>query len=411
MTELQQVLKRIDRGFSRASGSLDPVHCVAQRLGVLPPPGRTAIIGGTNGKSSTALVLERLLQGSGGRVGTTISPHVERFNERIRIGGREAYDYEIAGAMERVLDSLEGEMLSYFDIVTLTALEMFRSANLDFAVLEVGLGGRLDATNVVDSDLAVVTNVALDHQEFLGSDRERIGFEKAGIFRRKSTVVIGDATPPESLLGRARELDCKTVLFGQDYFARVLPGGKVVLHLEVDGTAKNIEFQMPPALHLSSICTACQAASHLLNNMSREVLEPALQLNLPGRWEFAHYGGREWLLDVAHNPAAVEDLADRVKKIFPKRQVHCLFAARLDKDVIGMLNAMRPTASTIAMTELDDRYAADVPHLGNNCSIITPLPLGQAVRHLIESSEEGDLIVVFGSFALVGRIRKELRAC
>lgn len=401
----------MDSGFSRAGGSLDSVRRVADRLGALPQSAHTAIIGGTNGKGSTAVTLERLLQASGGRVGTTISPHLDRFNERIRIEGQEVDDDQLAIAMESVLRVAGEERLSYFDYATLAAILMFKQSNVEYAVLEVGMGGRLDATNVVDADVAVITNIAIDHQAVLGPDRNSIGREKAGIFRRSKTVVVGESNPPESLVARAEELDCKILVLGRDYFAEVLPRGNISLHLHVNGSEERFVTQAPKHLHLSNFCAACQAASCLLKDMSSQFLESALQVKLPGRRELASYGGRKWLLDVAHNPAAAEELSRWIREHFPEKKVHCIFAAKREKDVIGMMNAMLSIVTTMAMTELGDGFTTEMRHLCNKCSMITPVALEQAVSYLIESSEEGDLVVVFGSFALVAKIRKELQAC
>ena len=211
-------LERI--GVEHPSGvlrGLDGVYEVAARLCVLPPAPNAIVVAGTNGKGSTVVFTEQLLLAADQSVGTTTSPHIHTFNERIRLNGIAAQDARIVAAFEAI-DGCRGDVaLSYFEYAILAALRTIAEAQLAYAVLEVGLGGRLDAVNVVDADVAVITSIGLDHQEYLGETREAIGAEKAGILRHGVPLVVGEPAPPESVLARAAELDVPTYLAGRDF--------------------------------------------------------------------------------------------------------------------------------------------------------------------------------------------------
>ncbi|HEY3731922.1 MAG TPA: Mur ligase family protein, partial [Steroidobacteraceae bacterium] len=188
--------------------SLERVRAVAQRLQLLTQPSPAVIIAGTNGKGSTATTLAALLRACGQRVGLFTSPHLLRYRERIQVDGVPSADATLVTAFERIERARGGTSLTFFEYNTLAALQIFREAAVDRMVLEVGLGGRLDATNIIDAEVAVLCSVGLDHREYLGSTVQHIGLEKAGVFRRGKPVVLGDAELPTSVWDRARELDC-----------------------------------------------------------------------------------------------------------------------------------------------------------------------------------------------------------
>src|SRR5579859_454571 len=196
---------------------LDRVRAVWQRMGAQPPARRVITVGGTNGKGSTVAMLEAMLTAGGQRVGCYTSPHLLRYNERIRIEGREAGDEALVASFERI-EAARGEIpLTYFEFGTLAALDLFARAGLDVAVLEVGLGGRLDAVNIIDADVAVVTTVDLDHMDWLGPDRDRIGVEKAGIARAGRPVIVGEADPPLGLLQALERIGARVERAGVDF--------------------------------------------------------------------------------------------------------------------------------------------------------------------------------------------------
>src|SRR5690625_4098866 len=197
---------------------LGRVRTVLSSMGLREPPFRVVTVGGTNGKGSVVAFLSALLRRSGqGPIGTYTSPHLRDYRERIVVEGTMVGAGELVAAFEAVDKARGGTHLSYFEFTTLAALEVFRRAGVAFAVLEVGLGGRLDAVNALDADAAAVVSVGLDHQQWLGNDRDSIGCEKAGIVRRGKVAVIGDRDPPSGLLGTAREQGAELCLIGQDF--------------------------------------------------------------------------------------------------------------------------------------------------------------------------------------------------
>ena len=205
----EQHVKDIDMG-------LDRMNLMIDRLGLGNPDHKVITVAGTNGKGSTCVATEQLLLSHGLRVGTTLSPHVFRFNERIRVQGIELSDQDICESFEIIESARDGLPLTYFEFSSLAALVVFDQADLDIAILEIGLGGRLDAFNVVDADVAVITSIGYDHQEFLGDSLEEIGAEKAGIFRSKQTVVLG-ANMPESVHQLSNLNQCEQSSFGIDF--------------------------------------------------------------------------------------------------------------------------------------------------------------------------------------------------
>ncbi|HEY1140496.1 MAG TPA: Mur ligase family protein, partial [Lysobacter sp.] len=202
---------------------LDRIRVVAQAL-KLGRPGKVVItVGGTNGKGSTVAFIESIARAAGWKVGAYTSPHLLAYNERVRIDGADASDDALIEAFE-VIEAARGDtQLTYFEYGTLAALWLFERAKLDLAILEVGLGGRLDATNIVDADIAVITTVDLDHQDYLGDDREQIGAEKVGIARAWKPLVLGDDDPPSSVLGHAYRIGAPTWRIANDFFFKPLP--------------------------------------------------------------------------------------------------------------------------------------------------------------------------------------------
>ncbi len=200
---------------------LERVRAVAARLALLPPAGRTVLVGGTNGKGSTASFLASIAQAHGERVGLFTSPHLWRYQERITIDGLEIEDAQLCAAFEQIEAARGKESLTYFEFNALAALLAFRAGKVDFSVLEVGLGGRLDATNIVDADLAVLCSVGLDHCDWLGSTLESIGAEKAGIFRAGRPVVLGSSDMPVTVGKALAALGCKVLTAERDFSWRI----------------------------------------------------------------------------------------------------------------------------------------------------------------------------------------------
>ena len=391
------------RGVKRG---LEHVREVAAKLDVLPPAGTTIVVAGTNGKGSTTAFAEQLLLAGGHSVGTTMSPHVHRFNERIRIGGTEATDAMIVDALETV-DGARGDTeLSYFEYAVLAALVAIRRAEVDFAVLEVGLGGRLDAVNVVDADVAVITSIGLDHQEYLGNTRELIGAEKAGIVRRGRPLVFGDGSPPVSVLDRARVLGAPVLKAGRDFGS----GGRT-LWLREHG--RRLEFAYAPdaAIHAVNGATALQAV-RLAGHVAAQghVDTAAAKARNAGRFEVAEADGATWVLDVAHNPDGARFLARQLRERFAGRLIHAIIGCLDDKDVGGIVSSLQPVVTDIAFADTGTarsrtgdsmRRAACQPS-----AFAGSLPA--AMAHFRSRRGGNGVILVCGSFDLVERARDRL---
>lgn len=297
--------KVIDLGLER-------VRTVAVRLdaelggGLLTPKAQTILIAGTNGKGSCVASLAALLTHRGKKVGCYTSPHLQRYNERICINGLQASDADLCRAFAAI-DRARGEIsLSYFEFGTLAAYWLMAQATLDVWVIEVGLGGRLDATNILDADIAIITSIALDHEAFLGDTRELIAVEKFGIVRAHSYFICADEDPPRSLREGVTQLGCPAVWAGRD-FAWSQDEGAVEIRLPNQPAVRLPRLQLP-APSVAAALMAC-AQLGLLGDLA--TLVPVLSASrLAGRWQRFTWQGLEILLDVAHNPASTQALAD-----------------------------------------------------------------------------------------------------
>ncbi len=395
---------------------LDRVRRVAERLALPAPAPQVFTIAGTNGKGSTAAAIEAVLRNSGLQVGCYLSPHVHRFNERIRIDGADCADWPIVTALERVERARAGVSLSYFEFATLAALWLFARAKLDAAVLEVGLGGRLDAVNIVDADIAVITNIEFDHQDWLGETRDEIGIEKAGVLRAGKPWVCGDENPPGSLVRRARELNAAMYRAERDYGADPGPGGWTWRGRTEHGNIA-IEGLDLPRLPMGAMAAALQAV-HLSPLAVSEAGIRAAAANeaLPGRLELRRDagGGAAVLLDVAHNPAAARRLAARIAELrdgLPaETKVGAVFALLADKDIEGMARALRPQVDVWYIAGLDDSRKVPVAELLRrlrgglpDAEILVCGSVAEAYRAAVATA--AGLVVVTGSFLTVAAAR------
>ena len=320
---------------------LERVAAIARRLGVARPPHRVITVAGSNGKGSCVALLESILIHAGYRVGAYTSPHILRYNERVRVRGQAVSDRCLCEAFAQV-EAVRGRIpLTYFEYGTLAAMRIFQDAGLDVVILEVGLGGRLDAVNLQDPDLALITGIALEHTDWLGPDRETIGREKAGIMRPRTPVVCGDPDPPASLWHHARGLGAPWYALGQDYdYVREGP----VWHwrgpvrswagLPVPGLAGAIQFR--------NAATVLMALERLQTRLpvGREAIERGLRsARLTGR--FQSLSGRpETIVDIAHNPQAAQVLARDLGQRPCTGETLGVFGVLSDKDVEGMVGAV-----------------------------------------------------------------------
>jgi len=386
---------------------LDRVTEVARRLDVLRPAQRTVIVAGTNGKGSTCVALEQLLIGADGRIGTTLSPHVTRFNERIRIDGWELPDNRLCRLFEEV-DSARGELaLTYFEFSALAALLAFRQAEVDVAILEVGLGGRLDAFNAVDADLAIVTSIGLDHEDYLGSDLEGIGREKAGVFRPGQAVVLGRVT--DSVRHAALELGCSTLELDRDFVVSEDRQG-----WSYCWDARDVRFEglRRGALAPSNCALAVTAAVVLRGNgdLPTGVLADA---SLPGRMETHYLADAQVVLDVAHNTAGAVFLAQQLRSGFPDRRHVAVLGSLTDKDAPGIVSALDELVSdwfTIPTSGPRGQTAEVLAErLGTRATACESI--SSALDKALSFAGPGGSILVLGSFSAVEQARTLLTDC
>lgn len=412
---LAQWLQRLEQIHPREIDlGLERIAEVARRMALLPVPQPVVTVAGTNGKGSVVAVLETVLGNAGRRVATFTSPHLQRFNERIRVAGEEATDAEIVAAFAAI-EQARGEIsLTYFEFAALAALYVFRERAPDVVILEVGLGGRLDAVNIVDPGVAVITSIALDHQEWLGHSRDAIALEKAGILRAGVPVVVADPDPPASLMSAIRSAGAAPALFwGAEFGATVEAGSMRGWVQHCGGERAELDAMACGPLLAENICAALQTAQLL----GVDVAEPAMAKALPalvlsaapaGRRQVVCQGDIEYLLDVAHNPAAVDKLLEYIEVTHCNKRKIAIFSAMADKDVSGMTaraadafdawfladqpaNPRAAEAATIASALRDS---------GQNMVSVSK-NLRQALRRAQSIASPGDLLVVFGSFTTV----------
>jgi len=394
---------------------LDRVREVWQRMGAPQPAPVVITVGGTNGKGSTVAFLEAMLRAGGMRVGAYTSPHILRYNERVRINGADAEDEALVAAFERIetargADSKEHVPLTYFEFGTLAAFDLFAGSNLDVALLEVGLGGRLDAVNIVDADAAIVTTVDLDHMEYLGNDRESIGREKAGIFRSRTPAIVGEGDPPQSLLDEATRIGARVLRAGREYTAQVQGdrwiwrSGETVLELPA-----------PVLTAPSQIgnAAAAIAALHALRDRlgwnAQAIRKGAHEAKAAGRLQRIAENPQV-IVDVAHNPQAARELARWLDANPVPGKTHAVFGALGDKDVAGIVQALDTCIAHwhLAGLENDSPRGLPVAELAQRVRESAPgASIGEhaGVRSALDAAREKalaqDRILVFGSFFVV----------
>lgn len=341
---------------------LGRVRQVAAALNLLRPSAKVVTVAGTNGKGSCVAALNWLLRLKGARVGTYSSPHLRVYNERVQIDGKPVSDDALCSAFS-VIDAARGAIsLTYFEFGTLAALYLFSQQTLDYWVLEVGLGGRLDAVNIIDPDVAVITSIALDHTDWLGEDRESIGFEKAGICRAGVPLVCSDPEPPLSVLSYASKLFCPSYWIGQQFLLTAQPGGWQLQLGERLYSLPNLF--LPPW----SVAAALQVADLLgqlgaPDQVERDLAQLA-QLKLPGRLQCHRVQGRTVVLDVAHNPAATAYLAGQLQQRWPQGDWQIVVAMMNDKNISDALRPLVPLAHTWHLAGVPNMArAAGVEHL------------------------------------------------
>ncbi len=388
---------------------LERVRAVAARLGLLPPAGRTVVVGGTNGKGSTASFLASIAQAHEEHVGLFTSPHLWRYQERTAIDGHEVSEAQLCSAFEQIEAVRGNESLTYFEFNTLAALLAFRAKQVSFSVLEVGLGGRLDATNIVDADLAILCSVGLDHCDWLGNTLESIGTEKAGIFRAGRPVVLGSPHMPGTVMNALSTLGCKALTAELDFSWCIHEDGSWDYHAKAFSCARLPEPALPGAIQYRNAAVALTAWRVLREFESPDPAAVATALRsvrLPGRLQIMP-GEVEWVFDVAHNEAAAAVLAAELRARPIAGRTHIVFGMLEDKDVVAVAGQLAPLADRWLLCTLTGPRALSAEQLGCRLGALrAPMELagdvGAATRRALELARPGDRVVVCGSFHTVG---------
>lgn len=408
--QLQIHPKSIDMGLDRISE-------VARRLGIAKPATRVITVAGTNGKGSTVAFIEAIARAAGWKVGAYTSPHILEYNERVRVDGVNATDNEFLAAFEKIENARRRETeipLTYFEFGTLAAVLIFAEHDLDLAVLEVGLGGRLDATQIIEPDVAVITTVDLDHQDYLGHDRESIGYEKAGVIRAWKPVVFGEKDPPSSALRRAYELGATAIRGHSDYLIDRMentwrwrePGYEIELPMPALAAPVQIE-------NAAAAIAALRALSDDMDDAA--ILEGVRNARIPGRLQCVS-ACPEIVLDVAHNPQAAGQLSQWLLE-HPKN-TYAVFAALADKEVQSIASLLEPLMAHWFLAGIDDAGSRNLsaeemkvrlqPVLAERTTSCHA-SVGEALQAARQQAKPEDRVLVFGSFHTVAAAIKALK--
>lgn len=397
--EQSHPIEKIELGLAR-------VQQVAERGQLHQLPGQVILLAGTNGKGTTARTLELMLEAQGKTVGVYTSPHLLKFNERLRIAGVDVSDALWVQGLTQVQQLRQDIPLTYFEFTTLAAFAVLKAQKPDVCIIEVGLGGRLDATNIVSPDVSVITTIDLDHQDWLGPDRESIGREKAGIFRPQTPVVIGDLMAPLSVSEMAAQLKCPTLRVNQDYgyqqSARSWQWqcGEVVL-----------QDLIIPQVPVQNVATAfaCLSLLHLLPTAAtaNQVLG---QLQLAGRMQWLSRQPAV-LLDVAHNPQSAQYLSNQLQLLHGKyRQIHLIAGMLKDKDI---QQALQPFVGhnyqwhLLSLPGARGAHASQLQAALPSCEAVVQIEDLNVLQRTMHQAATDELWVVFGSFVTVAEFLQQ----
>ncbi|MEQ6968426.1 bifunctional tetrahydrofolate synthase/dihydrofolate synthase [Pectobacterium polaris] len=383
---------------------LERVKQVAEHLQLLQPAATIFTVAGTNGKGTTCCTLESILLAAGLRVGVYSSPHLVRYTERVRIQGKELPEAQHTQAFADIEAGRGAVSLTYFEFGTLSALQLFKQANLDVVILEVGLGGRLDATNIVDADVSVVTSIAIDHTDWLGNDRESIGREKAGIFRQGRPAVVGEPDMPGTIADVAAEKGAQLRRRGRDW--------EYSVQRETwswQDKQRELSRLPLPNVPLANAATALAALHYSSLNVSEDAIRQGLQhAALPGRFQTVQASPR-LILDVAHNPHAAAYLANRLAALPKSGKVRAVVGMLSDKDIAGTLAHLTPLVDVWYCAPLEGPRGAKAQqiaeHLTHSQSFSNVVA---AWQQAMSEATEQDIVIVCGSFHTVAHVMEAL---
>ena len=420
-TEIELGLTRVDEVWRRMGCTLGtPLN---QGEGNEPPGPVVFTVAGTNGKGSTCAMLEGILLAAGYRTGVYGSPHLVRFEERCRLMGQLITEAELVPHFAKVEQARGDTPLTYFEFTTLAILSAMAAAGLDAVILEVGLGGRLDAVNIIDTDCAIITSIDLDHMDYLGPDRESIGREKAGILRAGRAAVVSDPKPPQSVIDHASHIGADLWLFGRDHnYAGDRQqwswGGR---QKRFNGMAYPSLRGANQLLNASGVLAALEAMWQRLPVPAQAVRTGLATVELPGRFQIVP-GQPTLILDVAHNPHAVATLAVNLDQMgfFPR--THVVWGAMADKDMAGMVGKLCHLVDAWHCCDLPTPRAASAAQLADIVRAVSSQPSAvpaaqasiqthgdplSALHAALAGADPADRIVVFGSFFTVGGVMHE----
>lgn len=372
---------------------------------------------GTNGKGSTVAALEQIYVSAGYRVGAYTSPHLIDFNERIRLDKKPIDDLSLCELFEFINQFPEGKLLTYFEMATLAALLYFKQSNCQVIILEVGVGGRLDATNCISADLAIITTIDLDHQDYLGDTRESIGFEKSGIMRPGGFFIYADTNPPLTVIEQSKLNQVIACYFKQDYEYFEPNCGEKYWKVRIGEKTYTLPY---PNIHPKAAAAAL-IATDLLRERVPVVYEQwiyALEnMAIKGRQQVIERDGVIYLLDVAHNPQAATHLSIKLKSLIaeqinPGKQVHAVFSILSNKDIEGVVSPIEPNVNIWYPILLEGKRATTQSKLDAFFAgykyYSSPVAAFKAVNNAVKA---GDIVVVYGSFYVVGPILKCMGVC
>jgi dihydrofolate synthase/folylpolyglutamate synthase len=389
--------------------TLSRVREVARRLDLLTPAYRVITVGGTNGKGSTVACLDAMLRAAGKHCGRFTSPHLARYNERICVDGVEADDASLIEAFERIDAARADITLTFFEYNALAALYEFRRSRVDVAVLEVGLGGRFDATNIIDADVAVVCSIGMDHVDWLGDTLEAIGREKAGIFRRGRPAVLGSADLPRSVWAAIEQVGAIAVAPGTHFRASSSSGDESTWDFEYGAfSLRNLPRPALQGIHQTANAATALAALTALGGveLTRANVSQALRdVRLPGRFQRVP-GEVEWIFDVAHNVPAALGLAANLHAL-PRVRTIAVCGILGDKDLRGITAALSADIDAWVLVTLDGPRAVSTQdlakHLAPDARVLAhAADVAAGCRVARDAARPGDRILVFGSFLTVG---------
>jgi len=407
---------------------LTRIRAVAQRLNLLPPPFPVMTVAGTNGKGSSVIMLDAILTAAGYRVGRFTSPHLLRYNERICVANQEASDSQLCQVFQ-LIEEVRGDIsLTFFEFCTLAAMLVFQQAQVDIAVLEVGLGGRLDAVNIFDAEVALITSIDIDHVDWLGENREQIGLEKAGILRAHRPAVCSDANPPQSLIQYAQQLKTPLYCLGRDFSYQKNQTNQTNLptkqsqtwHWQAQSIPLNYkelplphdllgDFQLQNAAGVLTAITLFNQTQKKIMISEQAIEQGLINANLPGRFQYLP-GPITRIFDVAHNPLGAQVLAQMLDQTACQGQTHVVMGMLANKDTVGFVKNLQNhidrwyiaplnvKSSATTQDLVEDLLVLGITHFSSYTSIT------QAYQQALSQASKGDRIVITGSFHCVSEV-------